>query len=250
MNPSTEPLPPSLRSLTRLPCCQVTWIGYPNSTGLRSVDYRFTDAICDPEDTKQTFTGKHLSLVMAGCSAAACSGTAVPRRAAVGMRCVTLAASLCYAPHMRCNLPPSAVACTPCTEERPASAAAPFAPNVVSFRKCTNPCAEELVRLPGCFLCYTPADDAPPVAPLPALTNGFVTFGSFNALAKQTPEVGRGRGGWVDGKLCTARSGCNALSCGLPGCCCRLLARVGLHSAGASGLLWAPPRVPSAYAPP
>lgn len=49
--------------------------------------------------------------------------------------------------------------------------------------------AEQLIRLPGCFLCYTPADDAPPVAPLPALQNGFITFGSFNALAKQTPEV-------------------------------------------------------------
>lgn len=48
---------------------------------------------------------------------------------------------------------------------------------------------EELMRLPGCFLCYTPAWDAPPVAPLPALRNGFLTFGSFNALAKQTPEV-------------------------------------------------------------
>jgi predicted O-linked N-acetylglucosamine transferase (SPINDLY family) len=49
--------------------------------------------------------------------------------------------------------------------------------------------AEELVRLPGCFLCYQPAPDAPPVAPLPAATNGFVTFGSFNNLAKITPQV-------------------------------------------------------------
>jgi len=83
---------------------QVTWIGYPNSTGLREVDYRLTDAECDPEDTSQTFV-------------------------------------------------------------------------------------EELVRLPGCFLCYTPAADAPPVARLPALSSGFVTFGSFNALAKVTPAV-------------------------------------------------------------
>jgi protein O-GlcNAc transferase len=48
---------------------------------------------------------------------------------------------------------------------------------------------EELVRLPGCFLCYTPPPDAPPVAPLPAAGRGFVTFGSFNALAKITDEV-------------------------------------------------------------
>ncbi|KDD72190.1 hypothetical protein H632_c3724p0, partial [Helicosporidium sp. ATCC 50920] len=83
---------------------QVTWIGYPNSTGLREVDYRFTDGVCDPEDTLQTYS-------------------------------------------------------------------------------------EELVRLRPCFLCYTPAIDAPPAAPSPALRDGFVTFGSFNALAKETPEV-------------------------------------------------------------
>ncbi|GLC45522.1 hypothetical protein PLESTM_001745500 [Pleodorina starrii] len=83
---------------------QLTWIGYPNSTGLRAVDYRITDPVCDPWDTKQTFV-------------------------------------------------------------------------------------EQLVRLPGCFLCYTPAVDAPPVAPPPALANGYITFGSFNNLAKITPRV-------------------------------------------------------------
>ncbi|BDA40757.1 probable UDP-N-acetylglucosamine-peptide N-acetylglucosam [Coccomyxa sp. Obi] len=83
---------------------QVTWIGYPNSTGLRAVDFRLTDAVADPLDTRQRFV-------------------------------------------------------------------------------------EELVRLPGCFLCYTPAIDAPPVAPLPAAAAGFVTFGSFNNLAKITPRV-------------------------------------------------------------
>lgn len=83
---------------------QVTWIGYPNTTGLQAVDYRFTDAVADPEDTQQRFV-------------------------------------------------------------------------------------EELVRLPGCFLCYTAAVDAPPVSTLPAAANGFVTFGSFNNLAKITPRV-------------------------------------------------------------
>lgn len=43
---------------------------------------------------------------------------------------------------------------------------------------------EELVRLPNSFLCYTPSPEAGPVCPAPALSNGFVTFGSFNNLAK------------------------------------------------------------------
>ena len=84
---------------------QVTWMGYPNSTGMAgAVAYRLTDAACDPEDTKQTF-------------------------------------------------------------------------------------AETNVRLPGCFLCYTPHPEAPPVARAPCLAAGYVTFGCFNALAKVTPAV-------------------------------------------------------------
>ncbi len=48
---------------------------------------------------------------------------------------------------------------------------------------------EQLVRLPRSFFCYLPSPDAPPVAPLPAIANGFVTFGSFNHFAKITPQV-------------------------------------------------------------
>ncbi|CAA6667600.1 unnamed protein product [Spirodela intermedia] len=83
---------------------QATWIGYPNTTGLPSIDYRFTDSLADPPDTKQ----KHV---------------------------------------------------------------------------------EELVRLPECFLCYSPSPEAGPVSATPAIANGFVTFGSFNNLAKVAEEL-------------------------------------------------------------
>ncbi|XP_074581727.1 putative UDP-N-acetylglucosamine--peptide N-acetylglucosaminyltransferase SPINDLY [Curcuma longa] len=83
---------------------QVTWIGYPNTTGLPTIDYRITDELTDPLNSNQK--------------------------------------------------------------------------NV-----------EELVRLPDCFLCYTPSPEAGPVTPTPALSNGFITFGSFNNLAKITPKV-------------------------------------------------------------
>ena len=49
--------------------------------------------------------------------------------------------------------------------------------------------SESLVRLPRCFLCYTPEARTPPVGSLPARRTGHVTFGSFNNLAKTTPEV-------------------------------------------------------------
>lgn len=43
---------------------------------------------------------------------------------------------------------------------------------------------ETIRQLPECFLTYKPADDAPPVQPVPAIANGCITFGSFNNIAK------------------------------------------------------------------
>ncbi|MGD1277343.1 MAG: tetratricopeptide repeat protein [Tepidisphaeraceae bacterium] len=42
---------------------------------------------------------------------------------------------------------------------------------------------ERLIRLPHTFACYRPPS-APPVAPSPAVRNGWITFGSFSALEK------------------------------------------------------------------
>jgi len=48
---------------------------------------------------------------------------------------------------------------------------------------------EKLIRLPESFLCYLPDRDSPNICKLPAQTLGKITFGSFNNLAKVTPEV-------------------------------------------------------------
>lgn len=43
---------------------------------------------------------------------------------------------------------------------------------------------EKLFRLPNSLWCYQPSSDMPEVTALPALTNGYLTFGSFNNVNK------------------------------------------------------------------
>ncbi|MFZ5758408.1 MAG: tetratricopeptide repeat protein [Thermodesulfobacteriota bacterium] len=48
---------------------------------------------------------------------------------------------------------------------------------------------EKLVRLPGCFLCYSPPESAPAIGTLPAEGQGTITFGSFNNITKTSESV-------------------------------------------------------------
>ena len=86
---------------------QVTWIGYPNTTGLSTMDYRITDAFADPISATEALH------------------------------------------------------------------------------------TEKLARMPECFSCFKPPNNAPEVKVLPAIAHGHITFGSFNNFAKITPEVMR-----------------------------------------------------------
>ncbi len=48
---------------------------------------------------------------------------------------------------------------------------------------------EEIWRLPRCYISYDPPNPAPPVGPLPQTQLGLITFGSFNASRKLTPQT-------------------------------------------------------------
>ncbi len=49
--------------------------------------------------------------------------------------------------------------------------------------------SEELCRMPNAFFCYQPPENCPTVSPAAVLKNGYVTFASYNNLAKIGEEV-------------------------------------------------------------
>lgn len=95
-----------LLALARKPApVQMTYLGYPGTTGMRAIDYRITDALADPEGESDR---QH---------------------------------------------------------------------------------SEKLLRVSPPFVRYRPPAEAPDVVDPPMLSNGYVTFGSFNKLAKAGPET-------------------------------------------------------------
>lgn len=83
---------------------QLTYLGYPNTTGLKAIDYRLVDHNTDPDGAKALMS-------------------------------------------------------------------------------------ESPLYIEPCFLCYSPCQNSPDISDLPVLTNNYVTFGSFNNLAKMSDEV-------------------------------------------------------------
>jgi predicted O-linked N-acetylglucosamine transferase (SPINDLY family) len=49
--------------------------------------------------------------------------------------------------------------------------------------------SERILRLNGCYWCYSVSPEAPPVNQLPALAKGYPTFGSFNSFTKLNEVV-------------------------------------------------------------
>lgn len=62
--------------------------------------------------------------------------------------------------------------------------------DAVSTPREAEPCfAEKVLRLPACRFVFAPPVSRPDPGPLPALRNGYVTFGSFNRMAKINDRV-------------------------------------------------------------
>ncbi len=146
---------------------QVTWLGYPGTTGLETMDYRLTDPWLDPQELEGTSkeSGTASGLIPIARSAASSSKQRVGVSQDTADSLGSLAVPLGHGGDGRIGIQH------------------PFY-------------SERSVYLPNGYWCYDPAGMAegevgelPLPGPLPALTAGHVTFGSLNNFCKINEPV-------------------------------------------------------------
>jgi predicted O-linked N-acetylglucosamine transferase (SPINDLY family) len=71
---------------------------------------------------------------------------------------------------------------------------------------------EQLIRMPDIYMVFRPPEDSPAVNDLPAAQLGSVTFGSFNAVSKITPQVAH-----IWSRILTAVPGARLVIAAVPG---------------------------------
>jgi predicted O-linked N-acetylglucosamine transferase (SPINDLY family) len=98
--------------------------------------------------------------------------------------------------------------------------------------------SERIWRLPETRLCFTQPEEDVPVAPLPAMANGFVTFGCFNDLKKISDSV---VGLWARVMLAVpdSRLFLKAAQLGEAAACARMVERFAAHGIAEHRLMMA-----------